>query len=469
VFTGSTVRHRAEECTLIKVSSSTLVVAMRAFWLFSTILGFGCAGHFTPPAHCLEVQHRIVAPATTLSDSELISVVGAPRLGPVDAAITIVVFSDFQCPYCGRARQALHDLRAMYPDDVRVVWRDLPLSRHADAQLAAEAAREVYAQRGDDGFWRFHDLLFGHQDHLSRRDLEGYAERVGVDLERFRRALDEAIHEDGVHTDTVMAQRLGVDGTPAFFVNGTPLMGVPTVDVLEQLAREILLRRQAAPNASTFYADMVANPLPTPERPNGRPAWATVHEMPVPSGAASMGPMDAPLVMQVFSDFQCPYCSRVEPTLQALREHFGQRLRMVWRDYPLPGHPFAMPAAEAAREVLAQRGEAAFWRFHDTLFAHQSEDGGLALASLERYATELNVDLARFRTALTDHRHLPAIRADMEAITATGIRFGTPSFFINGHFMSGARPLAEFRARMEALLQAQPAPQNVAPSTASTQ
>jgi protein-disulfide isomerase len=361
-------------------------------------------------------------------------------LGPRGAAVTVVVFSDFQCPYCNRGRAVLHDLRAAFPDDVRVVWKNLPLPRHADAPAAAEAALEVFAQGGDAAFWRYHDLLFGHQEHLSRADLERYAERLDLDLPRFRRALDEGVHTATVEADAALGHRLGVDGTPAFFVNGTPVVGARPLAVFEEIATAILARARTSGMGPRFYADMVRDPIPPPERGDGRSGWAEVHDLAIPAEAPSLGAATAPVVLQVFSDFQCPYCARVEPTLAALRAHYGERLRVVWRDFPLPGHAHAMPAAEAAREVRAQRGDAAFWRFHDALFEHRGE-----------------LTPAVFEALADDHRHVAAIRADMAAIQATGVRFGTPAFFINGHFLAGARPVAEFRARIDGLLR-EPAP-----------
>lgn len=424
-------------------------------WIaLAAALTLSCAARYSPLQRCVTAQRPASAPSVALDDSPLIPVAGAPTQGPSAAPVTVVVFSDFQCPYCNRGRHVIADLRAAHPDLVRVVWRNLPLPRHPDARLAAEAALEAYAQGGDDLFWRFHDVLFGHQEHLARADLERYAGLVGIDLERFRHALDEGVHGDAIDADLALATRLGADGTPAFFVNGTPVVGAQPIEVFEQLAAQISDRAAASPGSRSLYADMVRAPLPAPDRGGGRPSWAEVHRLAVPDSAPSLGPANAPLVMQVFSDFQCPYCGRVEPTLAALREQFGDRLRLVWRDYPLPGHEFAMPAAEAAREVRAQRGDEAFWRFHDTLFEHQREEEGLVPAALERYAVGLGVDAVRLRAALADHRHVAAIRADMEAITATGVRFGTPAFFINGHFMSGARPLADFTSRMQALLDA---------------
>ena len=211
---------------------------------------------------------------------------------------------------------------------------------------------------------------------------------------------------------------------------------------------DLLARARARGVTRSFYADGVRDPVSAPEREE-RGGWAEVHRLPAPPDAPALGPADAPVVLQVFSDFQCPFCARVEPTLAALRAHYGERLRVVWRDFPLPGHDHAMPAAEAAREVRVQRGDAAFWRFHDALFEHRGE---LSTAVFETLAAPLEVDLPRLRAALEDHRHVPAIRADMEAIQGTGVRFGTPAFFINGHFLAGARPVTEFRARIDSLL-----------------
>ena len=424
----------------------------RSPYLLSALL-LACSARYAPPPRCPSAAALAAPAGPALDDSPTIPVEGAPMLGPRGAPVTVVVFSDFQCPYCNRGRHIMADLVAAHPAQVRVVWRNLPLPRHAQAPAAAEAALEAFAQGGDTLFWRYHDIVFGHQDRLARADLERYAALAGLDVARLRAALDGGAHRAALEADRALAERLGVDGTPAFFVNGTLVSGAQPLEVFEQLTAAIVDRAGAAPPAS-FYADMVRAPLPTPDRGGARPAWGDVHALPAPADAPSLGPAGAPLVMQVFSDFQCPHCARVEPTIAALRAHFGDRLRVVWRDYPLPGHPYAMPAAEAAREVRAQRGDEGFWAFHDALFAHQRDDEGLSAAALERYAVGLGVDAARLRAALADHRHAPAIRADMEAITGTGVRFGTPAFFVNGHFMAGARPLAEFVARMQPLLDA---------------
>lgn len=408
-----------------------------------------CAPRYPSHARCVTgAAHTAGRP---LDDSEVLPVAGAPMDGPADAPVTIVAFGDFQCPYCARGRVVMHDLRELFPTAVRVVWRDLPLARHDDAPLAAEAAREAFAQGGDALFWRYHDVLFGHPGSIDRPHLERYAEALGMDLSRFRTSLDQHVHRAGVEADMALGERLEIDSTPTFFVNGTPVAGAQPIEVFEALIR-LNLERAGALSAQGRYAEAVRNPIAIPNELLPPDAYERVHTLAIPTTSPSRGPSTAPVTVQIFSDFECPYCGRVEPTLAELRSYYGERVRWVWRDFPLSRHARAQDCAEAGREVYAQQGSEGFWRFHDALFAHQREPGGLSPEALERYATAQGIDLARYRHAMETHVHQAAVQADQEAAEATGIRMGTPAFFINGHFFSGARPAAEFQSRIDPLL-----------------
>jgi len=137
--------------------------------------------------------------------------------GPIDAPVTVVEYGDFECPYCGQAEPVVRELLRDF-GDVRYVWRHLPLNDvHPGAQLAAEAA-EAAAEQG--GFWEMHDLLFDHQDALRPSDLIGYAEQLGLDVERFTNDLREHVGAARVADDVDSADLSGVSGTPTFFING---------------------------------------------------------------------------------------------------------------------------------------------------------------------------------------------------------------------------------------------------------
>lgn len=174
------------------------------------------------------------------------------------------------------------------------------------------------------------------------------------------------------------------------------------------------------------------------------------YAVPVPVGAPSRGAASAPLVIQIFSDFQCPFCSRVVPTVERILETYPTQVRIVWRNYPLPFHNNAMPAAEAASEVFAQVGDAGFWPYHDLLFENQRDLGTASLVALAGRVP--GVDVGRVGAALSDHRHRAAIEADMAAVTAAGMSIGTPSFLIGDELLSGAQPFEQFQQVIDAHL-----------------
>lgn len=142
---------------------------------------------------------------------------GAPSFGPEDAQVTIVEFSDFQCPFCTRAASVVHQIREKYGDKVRFVFRQYPLPMHGDAHLAAQAALAAHQQ---GKFWEFHDLLFANQRELSRPSLEAYARQANLDLALLGKALDDQSLKAAVDADVKLGDEVNVSGTPTVFING---------------------------------------------------------------------------------------------------------------------------------------------------------------------------------------------------------------------------------------------------------
>jgi protein-disulfide isomerase len=141
-----------------------------------------------------------------------------PSYGPADAKVTVVEFSDFECPYCSLAATAVTELKTQYGDRVRFVFRQFPLSFHPAAHLAAQASLAANAQ---GKFWEFHDKLFANQKALGRAELEKYAEELGLDMDAFKKALDEGTYKATVDAELALGGDVFVDGTPTIFVNGT--------------------------------------------------------------------------------------------------------------------------------------------------------------------------------------------------------------------------------------------------------
>jgi protein-disulfide isomerase len=138
--------------------------------------------------------------------------------GPADAAVTLVEYGDYECPYCGAAYPIVKELQARMGDRLRFVFRNFPITTsHPHAEQAAEAAEAGAAQ---GRFWEMHDLLYENQTHLRDEDLHAYAEQLGIDVERFDKDLAEHVHAPRVREDFMSGVRSGVNGTPSFYVNG---------------------------------------------------------------------------------------------------------------------------------------------------------------------------------------------------------------------------------------------------------
>ncbi len=167
----------------------------------------------------------------------------APSFGPKDAKVTIVEWSDFECPFCSRVGPTLKQIKEAYPKDVRVVFRHQPLSFHANAKPAAEASMAAHEQ---GKFWEYHDKLFANQRALDRVSLERYAEELKLDMGKFKAAMDSNKYDAQISADMAEATRVGVNGTPSFFINGRSLVGAQPVDAFKRVIDEELKKKGGA-------------------------------------------------------------------------------------------------------------------------------------------------------------------------------------------------------------------------------
>ena len=190
---------------------------------------------------------------------------------------------------------------------------------------------------------------------------------------------------------------------------------------------------------ATAYRNLVA------ELRTGGPAVRLLLDAPrydvvVAADDPALGAADAPVTLVEFSDFQCPFCASVLPTMKRLRQTYGDRLRIVWKDFPLTAiHPEAFKAAEAGQ---CARDQGKFWEYHDVLFANQS---ALEPASLKKYAAAAGLDATSFDACLDTAKYTARVQSQIETGNRTGVS-ATPSAFINGRLISGAHPYETFAA-----------------------
>lgn len=393
-----------------------------------------------------EPQAQPQGPAAKPTPATIVMDDSAGELGDNDAPVIIVEYTDYQCPYCNRhAMETLPRLISEMIDAgrVRYIVKDFPLdSIHPEARSAAVAAR-CAAEQG--AYWAMHDELFARQDEwggLGEGATDVYstiATELSLDSEAFAACLADGRYDAVIQANQDEGVALGVQGTPAFFINGFPISGAQPFELFEYavgLAEEGTL--------ADAYVAPEAQAEPTPAGP------VEVDT----EGAFSIGSADAPVVLVEFTDYQCPFCSRhfleTYPQIKADYVDSG-KVRYVFLDFPLTSiHPQAQQAAEAAR---CAGDQGAYVEMHDMLFARQGEWTGRSDAAdlFTNYATDLGLDAAGFADCLDSRTHEAAVLADLEQGIRLGVD-GTPAFFLNGNFLSGAQPYEVFQNTIEALL-----------------
>jgi protein-disulfide isomerase len=164
-----------------------------------------------------------------------------PSQGKADAPVTLVEFSDFQCPFCLRVMPTLKDLRTKYGDRVRLVWKDFPLTQiHPQAFVAAQAGN---CAREQGKFWEYHDKLFANQSSLQPESLKKYAADTGLDAAKFNQCLDSSKYEARVQDALASGGRLGIGSTPTVYVNGRMINGAQPIEVFQSVIDEELAKK----------------------------------------------------------------------------------------------------------------------------------------------------------------------------------------------------------------------------------
>ena len=366
----------------------------------------------------------------------------SPARGPADAAITVVMFSDFECPYCQAGHEIMGELQRRYPGAVRVAYKAFPLDMHPHALLAAMAARSAQSQ---GKFWDFHDRLFS-QRGLDFDTLLEHAQAAKLDLDALRKDLQALEYGPEVSRDLRLGRRLGVSSTPTFFLNGRLLTGAQPLENFEALVEEELRQveqwRAEGVTPDRIYEHAIADGFRKVVFTDDRRLDPDL-VAPVPLGSSPrLGPDDAPVTIVVFGDFECPFCARGNDTIEALRERYGAKLRIVYKHSPLAFHSHAYVAARAS---VAAQAQGKFWAFHDALYERRARFDD---DDLHAIAKEVGLDMKKFRKAMESLELDRAIEQDQSLAMSLGVS-GTPAYFVNGRPVQGAQPELVFRLMIE--------------------
>ena len=382
----------------------------------------------------------------------------SPVLGNANALVTIIEFSDFQCPFCSRVEPTLKAVRDKYGDKVRLVWKNEPLPFHPAAEPAAEAAMEVMAEKGVKGFWDAHDKFYAAQSTIANgkdANLDAIvkiATDAGASADKVKKAIDNHTWKKLIDADSDLSEDFQASGTPHFFINGRRLVGAQPEEKFDKIIDEEITKAQGliakGTKPSEVY-DALTKDGKGPPEPEKK-------DLPknLPTNDPARGNMHAKVVIHEWSDFQCPFCGRVEPTVAQVMKDYGDRIKFVWHDLPLPMHADAPLAAEAGREAYAQKGPKAFWDMHDKLFANQQK---IKRDDLDGYAKDQGLNMDKWKAALDGSTHQAEIDAAKKSGNSAGIN-GTPAFIIapvgatSGYFINGAQAYGKFRKVIELAL-----------------
>jgi protein-disulfide isomerase len=368
-----------------------------------------------------------------------VTVDDSPSRGPVDAPVTIVMFSDFECPYCADALATIAELEREYVGEIRFVYKALPLDTHANAMLAALVG---HAAQRQGKFWPFHDRLFSGAQ-IDEATILRYAEESGLDLQQVAREVEELTAAPQIRSDLRTAKRLQLGSTPVFFINGRILPGARPKHIFRQIIDQELelaekLGKAGIPDAD-LYAHVTQWGYTAIQFADARPELDEDTVYPVTIGdSPTRGPADAPITIVAFSDFQCPFCARGDATMRQLQARYGDQIRFVFKHFPLPGHP---RGALASRATFAAAKAGKFWEFHDAVFDLGSRYTGEDLLAI---GVSLGIDANVMEAALVDESNDRRIEQDIELGRRLGVT-GTPAYFINGRPIVGAHPELDFR------------------------
>ena len=389
--------------------------------------------------------------AMVAGDSTKIPIGDSPVLGKATAPITIVEFSEFQCPYCSRGSNTMKEILEKYPNDVRVVFKHYPLDFHKQAPAASKAALAA----GEQGkFWEMHDLIFQNQKDLKNKSDDevkewaaGFAKQLGLNVDKFKTDFGNAKWDQVIKRDMELGNQLAVRGTPHFFVNGERVKGAQPADAFENIIKKQLEEAKkmlaAGAKKEDLYAKMVEQNYKGAEAPQAqrRPQASAVQMVPVEANDPVKGAKDPLVTIVEFSDFQCPFCTRVNPTLAEVMKNYGDKVRIVFKQNALPFHQEADEAAEIA---LAAHEQGKFWEMHDLLFQNQGKFKGANMTELGvELGQQIGLNTNKLKQALESGKYKEQVKADMALAAKVGAR-GTPNFFVNGVQVVGAKPYAEF-------------------------
>jgi protein-disulfide isomerase len=355
-----------------------------------------------------------IAPSTSAAVPDF-DLAGSPVRGDSAAPVTIVEFSDFQCGFCARATATVERLLERYPGKVRWVMKHYPLDLHQAAPLAHRAALAAAAQ---GKFWEMHDAIFAEQRALTRERMLRHASGLSLDRAKFARDMNSARVKSLLERDVAEGRKVGIDGTPTFFINGERLVGAVAFETMAAAVERALVRSLAA-------------------TPDG------LEEL------MSRGPAAAPVTIRWFADLSIALHRDALVMLKQVDDARPGLVRIVFKNLPSGGRQYSRALHEAA---IAGAAQGRFWDLHDVLM---SRGAGQTREGLINLAARLGLDRTGFAEAMTMTPAAGLLERQAAEARRLDVR-GTPTFFVNDTRVDGVIPAEDMIKLVDARLKPVP-------------
>ncbi|MCK5808500.1 thioredoxin domain-containing protein [bacterium] len=364
--------------------------------------------------------------------------------GPKNAPITIINFSDFQCPFSQRSVPVIAQLMEKHPGKIKYVFKHFPLGFHKMASKAASAS--IAAQKQGE-FWEMYRKIFNDNKNLTQEKLNQRATELKLDMGKYKSDSESQTTQDVIAQDIALGHTFGVRGTPTIFINGKRVVGANLARIKKIIDEDFLkVETMKKEGVTDYYATFIKDGMTHFVRPKSAapPVNKRVYRVLPPTGIPSVGMSSSALRVVTFLDYQCPHSRKVYNTLKELAKQAKGDILLQFVNLPLSYHSHARKAALAS--IVAQK-HSKFTAYSDKMFAAHHVWSAMNSADFDNYllaiAKGLGIDEALFSKEIAFRLTKQQLTREMQSAKDLGVRM-TPATFINGRYIRGAYPLFSF-------------------------
>lgn len=347
--------------------------------------------------------------------------------GPANAPVVIEEYADFYCGFCKKSLPTVLQIMKDYPTQVRFIFRNMPLA--VTPGQGSYFVHEAGVCANEQGkFWEFFEEALVYSGRPDASGVGKIGAKIGLDAKKFESCMKSARPRDAIDADLRSAASRNITGTPTFFVNGEMMAGAYPYETFKSKIDGIL--------SGKYVPVKPAAPQPAKQ--------VEFNDL---AGRPFEGPENAAVTLVEFSDFHCPFCRKIDGTLKQVRQNYPDKVKIVWRHFPLAMHKGADRTHQASECAHAQ---GRFWQFEEKIFS--TFGNARDEAFYNSTAEQIGLKMKDFKACMENTAAMDTVKKDMAKGSESGVT-GTPAVFINGRIMKGAQPYESFKKAIDEELQ----------------